>query len=251
MSADSPSRPLPHEVEWTLKKIERFWDWWGDYLGEEAFFSRDHGWAILDIVERSVPLAGKRVVDIGTGPGFLIDELLRRGAECSGVELSPELTAVANERLARRSGFGGVTKGSVSQLPIPDASVDVACCLEVVEHLLDNQLNELLGELVRVVRPGGHVVISTPNEENFDHYRTICPDCGALFHRIQHVRRWTADTMVDRTRAAGLEPERVVRTVLGRNRAHALASRQKLRFQRALGASAAPLPQLVYVGRRR
>lgn len=250
MTARVEGSVRPHEVEWTEPKIRRFWGWWGEHLGDEAFFSRDYGWAILDILERRVPLAGKRAVDIGTGPGYLLDELLARGARCSGVEPSAELADRANERLRNQSGFGGVAEASAGRLPLPDDEVDIACSLEVVEHLLDDQLHGHMREMARVVREGGFVLVSTPNEENFDTYRTVCPDCGALFHRIQHVRRWTGDQLVAYMREVGFEPELVVRTVLGRNRAHALLARLRHVARRTWRTDVAALPQLVYVGRR-
>lgn len=52
-----------------------------------------------------------------------------------------------------------------STLPFDDDAFDCAVCMEGIEHLIDP--NNLIAELIRVVRPGGRVIISTPNVQNF------------------------------------------------------------------------------------
>lgn len=244
------SEPHPHNVEWTPRKIARFWGWWGDQMGSQAFFSLTHGPRLLDIAGRSVRFDGARVVDVGCGPGHLLDHLLERGARCSGVEVAETLVAEANARLEGRPCFEGVSQGSVDHLPLPDGIADVACSLEVAEHLLDDQLDAHVAEMRRILRPGGHLVLTTPNREDLRAEHALCPDCGAVFHRIQHVRAWTAESLTAVAGRAGFEPVRVVTTVMAPTRTQVVLNVARRRLRPLVGAPRLPLPQLIYIGRR-
>src|SRR3954471_3118528 len=95
-----------------------------------------------------------RILDAGCGSGRTMDELASYG-DVSGVDLSP--TAVG---AARRRGFDDVRQGSLDALPWPDASFDVATCLDVVEHVADDR--HALAELRRITRPDGFLLVTVP-----------------------------------------------------------------------------------------
>ena len=68
-----------HDVEWTPEKIQRFWDFYGaNTASEDSYFSKKFGSRIVGLARRYAELLGP-VVDMGCGPGFLTEELLRRG----------------------------------------------------------------------------------------------------------------------------------------------------------------------------
>ncbi len=103
--------------------------------------------------------AGDRVLDVGCGEGAFADALLRAGC-------APVCVEVADEPLRRlRSRFPELddVRRAVAEKPLPldDAEVDVVWAGEVVEHVVDVAL--LLGELRRVLRPGGRLVLTTPD----------------------------------------------------------------------------------------
>jgi 2-polyprenyl-6-hydroxyphenyl methylase/3-demethylubiquinone-9 3-methyltransferase len=106
-------------------------------------------------------VAGKTVADIGCGGGLLAEELARLGASVIGADPSaPSLeTARAHARAA------GLTidyrLGSGEQLPIPDASADIACCADVLEHVSD--VPAVLRETARILKPGGLFLYDTIN----------------------------------------------------------------------------------------
>ena len=109
----------------------------------------------------SIDPGGKTLVDIGCGGGLLAEELARLGASVIGVDPSaPSLeTARAHARTA------GLTidyrLGSGEQLPIPDASADIACCADVLEHVSD--VPAVLRETARILKPGGLYLYDTIN----------------------------------------------------------------------------------------
>jgi ubiquinone/menaquinone biosynthesis C-methylase UbiE len=76
-----------------------------------------------------------------------------------------------------------------------DGSFKYVFLLETIEHLLPEQLSVTLKEIHRLLAPGGFVVITTQNEENLRRHETICPDCGAVFHRMQHMGSFNADSI--------------------------------------------------------
>jgi ubiquinone/menaquinone biosynthesis C-methylase UbiE len=187
---DEPSRGRqepaafePHAVDWTDEKVSRFWDYLVGRVTEE-FFSEKHAAEIASRVR------GQRVLDIGCGTGPLVGEFLRRGRDALGVDSSPEVVAEARRRYGDRFSVGSVTS-----LPYPDASVDAATLIEVVEHLDDGTLDSAIREARRVLRPGGRLFITTPNSENLAFASRQCPDCGAEFHIYQHVRSWSAESL--------------------------------------------------------
>jgi SAM-dependent methyltransferase len=102
-----------------------------------------------------------KIVDIGCGPGFLLGcfEGWFPAAELTGVDQSEDLLGVAKARCKKMIAL----IGDASSLPLPDGYVDVAFALHVVEHL--PQPDQFFCEARRILRPGGLLVIATPNLE--------------------------------------------------------------------------------------
>lgn len=102
------------------------------------------------------PLAGRRIAEVGCGTGRLAALLAGRGAAVVGVDADPAMLAVAATRVP-----GRLVRGDAAQLPLPDASVDAAVALATLEFTADPA--RVLGEMVRVTRPGGRVVVAVLN----------------------------------------------------------------------------------------
>lgn len=106
----------------------------------------------------NVPLqhaAGVRVIDVGCGFGDLLIYLTSRGCDTLGVDLDPR----AAEQ-AKRDGVE-IRIGDLVDLQLPEASFDVAVMCHSLEHVPDPAAD--LGELARIVRPGGRLHIAVPN----------------------------------------------------------------------------------------
>ncbi len=117
----------------------------------------------LAMLERLVAPAGKDVVDIGCGGGQLVRDLAGREARVVGVEISPQQLEPA---LAHDDGSGGSYRvGQAQQLPLPDASMDVAVFLRTLHHIPPPELMQALREARRVLRPGGAVYVAEPLPE--------------------------------------------------------------------------------------
>lgn len=102
---------------------------------------------------------GERIVDVGCGPGFYVDELAEQVGDAgsvAGVDASAPMLEVAAGRTSARSNVA-FHQGDVNALPLPDGGFDAALCVQVLEYVED--VGGALRELRRVVRPGGRVVV--------------------------------------------------------------------------------------------
>jgi demethylmenaquinone methyltransferase/2-methoxy-6-polyprenyl-1,4-benzoquinol methylase len=133
---------------------------------------------------------GGHVLDVATGTGLVAAELLRQGFKVTGVDLSPEMLAVAHRR------FGDAVElinASAEALPFDSASFDHLTAAYPLRYVADP--GATLAELARVVRPGGVVaslefgVPHGPARPLWDLYvRTVLPLAGRLLrHGWQEV----------------------------------------------------------------
>lgn len=183
----------PHDVNWTPSKVSAFWDDYADRRPEDLYFSRLLAPALAGWIARNArPSKDRLLLDLGCGGGHLLHELKRRGYRPFGVDSSPASIAAA----AKRIGVQNVAQGGVSHIPLDSNSVGGVLLIETIEHVLDMDLEQMIVEIRRVLQPGAPLVVTTPNSEHLDSARVTCPDCGARFHPMQHVRSWTPQSLM-------------------------------------------------------
>jgi SAM-dependent methyltransferase len=112
---------------------------------------------------------GKRVLDAACGEGFGSFLLAQSAAHVMGVDISSDAIAHASGRYSRPNLE--FVPGSVTRLPLPDASVDVVVSFETIEHLTAQ--SDMLAEFRRVLVRDGVLVISSPN-------RPVYNEAGAV-----------------------------------------------------------------------
>ncbi len=107
-------------------------------------------------------VAGREVLDAGCGQGYGCRLLVEAGgaARCVGVDVDERTVDAA------RAAYGEgpkveFTTGDVTSLPFEDDSFDVVTCFETIEHVAAQAA--AIGELARVLRPGGTLLVSSPN----------------------------------------------------------------------------------------
>jgi SAM-dependent methyltransferase len=112
---------------------------------------------------------GLEIVDVGSGGGWLAARLEKRRVTVTSVDLSHRNLV----RIRDRYDSQGVV-GSGTQLPIASGSVDAVIASEVIEHL--NEPDEAIREFVRILKPGGRVIITTPYREKIKYH--LCIHCN-------------------------------------------------------------------------
>ena len=105
--------------------------------------------------------AGRDVFEAGCGEGYGADLL----AASANRVLALDYDAATVAHVRARYPAVEVAEGNLAALPLPDASVDVVVNFQVIEHLWDQP--QFITECLRVVRPGGLLLISTPNRITF------------------------------------------------------------------------------------
>jgi 2-polyprenyl-6-hydroxyphenyl methylase/3-demethylubiquinone-9 3-methyltransferase len=106
-------------------------------------------------------MAGLRVLDIGSGGGFLAEEFAALGCRVTGVDPSPVSIEAARAHAAGRGLRIDYRVGAGEELPVPDTAFDVACCCDVLEHVSD--VDRVITETARVLEPGGLYLFDTIN----------------------------------------------------------------------------------------
>jgi SAM-dependent methyltransferase len=136
---------------------ERFRDDYEKFFTEYDHFryqNERHLPACLDALN----VAGKQVLEIGLGEGSDSERLIRSGAHWSGVDLTAESVERVRARLTLRNlPHDELRQGSVLALPFADDSFDMVFSHGVLHHVPD--IKQAQGEIHRVLRPGGELVI--------------------------------------------------------------------------------------------
>jgi SAM-dependent methyltransferase len=101
--------------------------------------------------------AGGRVLDAGCGIGWGT-VLLAESATAVGVDFSPPAIAEARREHGDRARF---VEGDLRSLPLDDDDFDCVVCFETLAHV--SEPVRVLDELCRVLRPGGMLIVSSPN----------------------------------------------------------------------------------------
>lgn len=145
---------------------------------------------LLDLFLSAVP--GRKVLNAGAGQGSFSVRLAERGFDVTSVDASRAAVDVL-ERLA----VGTVAQADVTELPFAGGAFDAAVLGEVLEHVPDDVA--ALGEVARVVRPGGVLAVSVPaNPARF----------GPSDRWAGHLRRYSRELLVGACEQGGFRVHR-------------------------------------------
>lgn len=115
----------------------------------------------LDVLARLVPLAEARVLEAGCGAARLARDLVQRFPEARVTGLEVDERQHAKNLAAPQAGLEFVLAGAQA-IPFPAASFDGALMLKSLHHVPRPLMAQALGELARVLRPGGWLYVSEP-----------------------------------------------------------------------------------------
>ncbi|MGB8542631.1 MAG: class I SAM-dependent methyltransferase [Candidatus Acidiferrales bacterium] len=125
---------------------------------------------------RAVALAripiGSRVLDVGCGTGRWVRRFARFGFRPTGVDATPGMLIAARERDA----VAPLVAGEARRLPFPDGAFDCITDVTVVQHIPSEFQSEALGEMMRVLKPGGCLILMELIRGNGTHIFPRSPD---------------------------------------------------------------------------
>jgi SAM-dependent methyltransferase len=128
--------------------------------------------------------AGARVLDVGCGVGQVVARLNEAGFEAHGVDVSRPNIERAVKVCSRCQLYDGRT------LPFPDGFFSSAGALNVLEHV--DEPEGFIRELTRVVKPGGKVVLSSPNFFRVFGWRDYHPRMRGVGNKLRNWQRLRA-----------------------------------------------------------
>jgi SAM-dependent methyltransferase len=156
-------------------------------LEDQHWWLRGRRSIFFDLIDHLLPdRRPVRSLDVGCGYGGMITELSNYGP-AYGLDIFPEAL-----ESCRKRGIERVVMSSAYSLPAADESFDVLTFFDCIEHLDDDL--RALRESHRVVRPGGHVVVTVPA------YNFLYANNDRVVH---HKRRYTVGQVRSRLEGAG------------------------------------------------
>ncbi len=144
--------------------------WWSDDIrwvrtlknlvpGRLAWFDRHANWV------------GKAVLDLGCAGGFMAEAIAERGAHVTGIDPAAQAIEAARAHAALSGHDIKYDVGVGESLPYADGAFDYVVCVDVLEHVQD--LDQVLREVERVLRPGGLFLFDTINRNPIARLATI------------------------------------------------------------------------------
>lgn len=101
------------------------------------------------------------VIDVGSGAGGLVADLLSRGVDARGIDSNAAMVAAAKKHLETRElDAARITQSTIEELLARGAQADTVTCMDCLEHVEDDRA--FFDRLAALVRPGGRLIITVP-----------------------------------------------------------------------------------------
>ncbi|MDD5251901.1 MAG: class I SAM-dependent methyltransferase [Patescibacteria group bacterium] len=139
----------------------------------------------LRVLRRVAGKTGRKLLDVGTGMGYLLDEAARLGYDVHGLDISEYAVAKASERHP-----GKIRRGRLEEAGLPANEYDVVTMTDLIEHVSDP--TTLVKEAVRVLKPGGVLMILTPDFLGVSR-RLLGPQW--FQYKWEHVIYWSRESL--------------------------------------------------------
>jgi SAM-dependent methyltransferase len=161
---------------------------------------------ISNVLSLLPELGGVTLLDVGCGMGTFTVETAARGAHAVGID--PAAAAVhAAAGVAAAAGYPSArfVRGDAANLPVCDGCADVVLAADLTEHLDDVTLARVLREAARALRPGGVLVVYTPERQ---HFLERLREAGIMRQDPSHIGVRTAAALRAAIESAGLAVRR-------------------------------------------
>ena len=102
-----------------------------------------------------------KVLDIGCGIGNYMEELIQRGYNVTGVDVSINMLQISKGRLQKYLSDPPLSLADIEKLPFIDSEFDIILCVGVLEYLKTD--DKAIKEISRILKPGGRTFLTLPN----------------------------------------------------------------------------------------
>jgi cyclopropane fatty-acyl-phospholipid synthase-like methyltransferase len=194
----------PHKIEWNSNKIKTIWDYYSSNpVYEEKYFGKKAGSFVIEEIKKTISLSNAvNILDYSSGKGHIMAKLiphLKEGQTISGCDTSDESRNFIINRFLNDQCFKAAYTADQLNSSQMHETFDLIIATEVIEHMNEHDLHEFFQISNLLLKTGGHLVLTTPNKENMELNETICPECGCIFHRWQHQRSWSPESLAIET----------------------------------------------------
>ncbi len=188
--------------------------WWNDDAGFEItslrFCMNPVRYGYFKRQLQALGIRGGKVLDVGSGGGFLAEEFAKDGYDVTGIDPAANSIACAAEHAARMGLAIQYRVARGESLPFADASFDIVACCDVLEHV--DEPAQVIHEISRTLRPGGILLYDTVNRTLRSRIVLIklWQDWRVTGANWRNVHVWEKfirpDELKSMMRSAGLEP---------------------------------------------
>lgn len=119
---------------------------------------------IKKILKEVGEIKGKEILDAGCEAGHLSIEFLKKGANVTAIDIVEPALNKFREKIKNTQYSSTILKAAIQEIPFENNKFDVVICSEVLEHAPDTK--KCVYELMRVLKYGGHLIVTFPNEKN-------------------------------------------------------------------------------------
>jgi 2-polyprenyl-3-methyl-5-hydroxy-6-metoxy-1,4-benzoquinol methylase len=175
-------------LKWTHELVEKFWTGVSQTRLSELSFSKHNAEYLIELIADHLKPQGRHL-DFGAGEGDLVRALLEKGYAAAAYEPVNARSALFPADIATHPKYLGAANSTGSE------RFDVVLMIEVIEHVLEEYLPGVLQKVKSSLVDGGTLIVTTPNAEDLDLAAAYCPQCETLFHRWQHQRSFTPESL--------------------------------------------------------
>lgn len=181
---------MTRALDWSDVLIKRFWNYYSNY--PELYFTYQYGNNIVNQFSDHFN-SNCKILDYGCGTGFLIEHLLKHPVDVFGTDVSEDTVEFVNKKYNTIENFKGAFL--LNELIQTETKFDILFVVEVIEHLTEEHLVQLIKNIKHLLNANGKVIFTTPNNEKLADSIVYCPNCEHTFHRWQHIRSWTSESL--------------------------------------------------------
>ena len=157
-----------------------------------------NGSVYRNIVLDLLPKHAEKALDIGTGAGLLLPELLKRIERVVAIDSSTTMLDMARKAVGKEAVRCEFRLGDLGNLPVADQEVDLVVACMVLHHLSNPK--DTIHEAYRALRPGGRLVVVDLHEHEDDAFRETMADLWLGFPPAE-VRAWMESSQFEVTGA--------------------------------------------------